>query len=41
MMAINGRIQREGEAFYLVPQQLLDLSDDLGHRADRDTNLRP
>ncbi|CUX70884.1 putative DNA-directed DNA polymerase [Agrobacterium sp. NCPPB 925] len=26
MMAINGRIQREGEVLHLVAQQLLDLS---------------
>ncbi|MBX5204172.1 error-prone DNA polymerase [Rhizobium sp. NZLR1] len=36
MMAINGRIQREGEVVHLVAQQLFDLSGDLSALADRD-----
>lgn len=36
MMAINGRIQREGE----VVQQLFDLSGDLSALADRDTKFK-
>lgn len=36
MMAINGRIQREGEVVHLVAQQLFDLSHDLSSLADRD-----
>ncbi|MDM9629063.1 error-prone DNA polymerase [Rhizobium sp. S152] len=40
MMAINGRIQREGEVVHLVAQQLFDLSGDLSGLADRDTEFR-
>lgn len=40
MMAINGRIQREGEVVHLVAQQLFDLSGDLIGLADRDTEFR-
>jgi error-prone DNA polymerase len=40
MMAINGRIQREGEVVHLVAQQLFDLSADLSGLADRDTEFR-
>ncbi|HCJ74076.1 MAG TPA: error-prone DNA polymerase, partial [Agrobacterium sp.] len=40
MMAINGRIQREGEVVHLVAQQLFDLSGDLVGLADRDTEFR-
>ncbi|NDK52807.1 error-prone DNA polymerase [Rhizobium laguerreae] len=36
MMAINGRIQREGEVVHLVAQQLFDLSGDLSALARRD-----
>ncbi|TDX79558.1 error-prone DNA polymerase [Neorhizobium sp. R1-B] len=36
MMAINGRIQREGEVVHLIAQQLFDLSGDLSGLADRD-----
>ncbi|ANL31950.1 DNA polymerase domain-containing protein (plasmid) [Rhizobium phaseoli] len=36
MMAINGRIQREGEVVHLVAQQLFDLSADLSGLAGRD-----
>lgn len=35
MMAINGRIQREGEVVHLVAQQLFDLTGDLSNLADR------
>jgi error-prone DNA polymerase len=40
MMAINGRIQREGEVVHLVAQQLYDLSADLCGLADLDTEFR-
>ncbi|MBY5543619.1 PHP domain-containing protein [Rhizobium leguminosarum] len=40
MMAINGRIQREGEVVHLVAQQLFDLSGDLVGLADRDEEFR-
>lgn len=40
MMAINGRIQREGEVVHLVAQQLFDLSADLVGLADRDTDFK-
>ncbi|MGM4986603.1 error-prone DNA polymerase [Rhizobium sp. 11_C7_N12_5] len=36
MMAINGRIQREGEVVHLIAQQLFDLSSDLSGLADHD-----
>ncbi len=39
MMAINGRIQREGEVVHLVAQQLFDLSGDLSGLADRDQSF--
>jgi hypothetical protein len=35
-VAINGRIQREGEVVHLVAQQLFDLSVDLSGLAERD-----
>ncbi|ARQ62134.1 error-prone DNA polymerase 2 (plasmid) [Rhizobium sp. Kim5] len=41
MMAINGRIQREGEVVHLVAQQLFDLSADLSGLAGRDGDFRP
>ncbi len=41
MMAINGRIQREGEVVHLVAQQLFDLSADLSSLADRDGAFHP
>lgn len=41
MMAINGRIQREGEVVHLVAQQLFDLSADLSSLAERDGAFRP
>lgn len=40
MMAINGRIQREGEVVHLVAQQLFDLTSDLSGLADRDTEFK-
>ncbi|OCJ02309.1 hypothetical protein A6U86_32350 [Rhizobium sp. AC27/96] len=40
MMAINGRIQREGEVMHLVAKQLSDLSGDFVGLADRDTEFR-
>ncbi|ARQ13787.1 error-prone DNA polymerase 2 (plasmid) [Rhizobium etli] len=41
MMAINGRIQREGEVVHLVAQQLFDLSADLSGLAGRDGAFHP
>jgi error-prone DNA polymerase len=40
MMAINGRIQREGDVVHLVAQQLFDLSGDLSGLADRDADFK-
>ncbi|TPP05868.1 error-prone DNA polymerase [Rhizobium glycinendophyticum] len=40
LMAINGRIQREGDVVHLVAQQLFDLSSDLSGLADRDTEFK-
>ncbi|TWB44049.1 error-prone DNA polymerase [Rhizobium sp. ERR 922] len=40
MMAINGRIQREGEVVHLVAQQLFDLTSDLSGLADLDEAFR-
>jgi error-prone DNA polymerase len=40
MMAINGRIQREGDVVHLVAQQLFDLSGDLTGLADRDQEFK-
>nr|WP_314093550.1 error-prone DNA polymerase [uncultured Shinella sp.] len=40
MMAINGRIQREGEVVHLIAQQLFDLSVDLSSLSERDTDFR-
>lgn len=40
MMAINGRIQREGDVIHLVAQQLFDLSGNLMGLADRDLEFR-
>lgn len=36
MLAINGKIQREGDVVHLVAQRLFDLSSDLGSLAERD-----
>jgi error-prone DNA polymerase len=41
MMAINGRIQREGDVVHLVAQQLFDLSADLSSLAERDADFWP
>ncbi|MBB4576544.1 error-prone DNA polymerase [Rhizobium lentis] len=41
MMAINGKIQREGEVVHLVAQQLFDLSADLSGLAGRDGTFYP
>lgn len=40
MLAINGRIQREGDVVHLVAQQLFDLSRSLTGLADRDLEFR-
>ncbi|MDW5312966.1 error-prone DNA polymerase [Rhizobium sp. PL01] len=40
MMAINGRIQREGDVVHLVAQQLFDLSADLSGLADMDVEFK-
>ncbi|MFB2553516.1 error-prone DNA polymerase [Ensifer soli] len=37
MLAINGRIQREGEVVHLVAQRLFDLSEDLQSLGQRDS----
>jgi len=36
MLAINGKIQREGDVVHLVAQRLFDLSDDLGRLGEHD-----
>lgn len=40
LMAINGRIQREGEVVHLVAQQLFDLTGDLSGLTDRDMDFK-
>jgi error-prone DNA polymerase len=40
LMAISGRIQREGDVVHLVAQQLFDLSADLSGLADRDMEFK-
>jgi error-prone DNA polymerase len=40
MIAINGRIQREGDVVHLVAQQAFDLSGDLCGLAERDAGFR-
>lgn len=40
MMAIQGKIQREGDVVHLIARQLDDLSGDLSALADRDTEFR-
>ncbi|MGV1867567.1 MULTISPECIES: error-prone DNA polymerase [unclassified Rhizobium] len=40
MMAINGRIQREGDVVHLVAQQLFDLTGDLSGLADREIEFK-
>jgi error-prone DNA polymerase len=37
MIAVRGRIQREGEVVHLVAQRLLDLSTELATIGSRDT----
>jgi error-prone DNA polymerase len=39
MLAINGKIQREGDVVHLVAQRLFDLSSDLGKLGDRDGEI--
>jgi error-prone DNA polymerase len=39
MLAVRGRIQREGEVVHLVAQQLTDLSKDLASVGERDTSF--
>jgi error-prone DNA polymerase len=39
LMAINGRIQREGDVVHLVAQRLFDFSSDLASVGDRDSGL--
>jgi error-prone DNA polymerase len=39
MMAVNGRIQREGEVVHLVAQHLTDLSPALASVGDRDVTF--
>ncbi len=36
MLAINGKIQREGDVVHLVAQRLFDLSSELGGLGERD-----
>ena len=40
MMAIQGKIQREGEVVHLIARQLEDLSGDISALADRDTEFK-
>ncbi|MBB4351784.1 error-prone DNA polymerase [Aliirhizobium cellulosilyticum] len=40
MMAIHGKIQREGEVVHLIARQLEDLSGDLAALSDRDVEFR-
>ncbi|WP_312930867.1 error-prone DNA polymerase [Agrobacterium cavarae] len=40
MMAINGRVQREGDVVHLIAQQLFDLSGDLSRLSNRDLDLK-
>jgi error-prone DNA polymerase len=40
MMAVHGRIQREGEVVHLIAQQIFDFSADLSGLADRGTEFR-
>jgi error-prone DNA polymerase len=40
MIAINGRIQREGQVVRLVAQQLFDLTGDLSGLAYRDADFK-
>jgi error-prone DNA polymerase len=40
-MAINGRVQREGEVVHLIAQELFELSADPSRLADRDGGFAP
>jgi error-prone DNA polymerase len=40
MMAINGRVQHEGDVVHLVAQQLFDLSGNLSQLSDRDRDFK-
>lgn len=40
LMAINGRIQREGDVVHLIAQQLFDLSSHLSGLADREMEFK-
>ncbi|KOF22858.1 DNA polymerase [Ensifer adhaerens] len=40
MMAIHGKIQREGEVVHLIARHLIDLSQDLSGLADRDVEFK-
>lgn len=40
MMAIQGKIQREGEVVHLIARQLFDLTGDLSGLADRDAEFK-
>jgi error-prone DNA polymerase len=40
MMAIQGKIQREGEVVHLIARQLFDLTTDLSGLADRDAEFK-
>lgn len=40
LLAINGRIQREGQVVHLVAQQIFDLSSDLSSLSGRDAEFR-
>ncbi|PSJ57671.1 error-prone DNA polymerase [Pseudaminobacter soli (ex Li et al. 2025)] len=39
LLAINGKIQREGDVVHLVAQRLFDLSEDLGRLGERDAQF--
>jgi error-prone DNA polymerase len=39
MLAVRGRIQREGEVVHLVARQLGDLSEELASVGERDTSF--
>jgi error-prone DNA polymerase len=41
MIAINGKIQREGDVVHLVAQRLFDLSDDLGSLGENEATQFP
>ena len=40
LLAVNGRVQREGEVVHLVAQQLFDLSEDLATLSGRNADFR-